>query len=174
MFKHNYKGTSVNNYPRITINNHEYHNIEGGDHTDSPNVTSTPQLDTHPSHIPPDNPLSSNSEVHEDIDLRNVTTTPRLSTRPSHIPPDDPLASHSGTSLTEQLLQKQLNEQKKITNYLKVISDKQSQGVEVNKGILQATETTAETQLDMRAIQRETHSLIEARHVTEQENNLGM
>ena len=97
-----------------------------------------------------------------------------MSTRPSHIPPDDPLASHSGTSLTEQLLQKQLDEQKKITKYLEVISDKHSEGVEVNKGILRATETTAETQQDMRAIQRETHSLIEARHVTEQENTLGM
>ena len=97
-----------------------------------------------------------------------------MSTRQTLTPPDNPLASHSGTSLTEQLLQKQLDEQKKITNYLKVISDKQSEGVEVNKGILLATETTAETQLDTRAIQRETHSLMETGHVTEQENTLGM
>ena len=168
-----FKGTSINNYPGITNNYHEYNN-EGGEHTDSTNVTSTPQLDTRQTLVPPDNPLSNNSEGDEDTDSRDVTTTPQLSTRQTLIPPDNPLSSNSASSLTEQLLQKQLDEQKKITKYLKVISDKQSEGVEVNKEILQATETTVETQLDMRAIQRETHSVMETGHVTEQENTLGM
>ena len=106
--------------------------------------------------------------------MRDVTTTPQLSTRPSLIPPDNPLASHSGTSLTDHLLQANLKEHKITNMYLRDIYGKQSEGVELNKGILQATEMGTETQQDMRAIQRETHSLIEARHVTEQENTLGM
>ena len=166
MFKH--IENSINNYPGITVNHHEYQNNEGSEHTDSPNVTFTPQLDTRQTNVPS---LSRNYEGDEDTNSRYITTTPQLSTHQTRIPPDEPLASNSGISL---ILQEQLEEQRITNQLLKNMYSKESENVEVNKEILHATETTVDIQQEIREIQRDTHSLIETRHVTEQENTLGM
>ena len=70
------------------------------------------------------------------------------------------ILSYSGTSLGYRLLQ----QQKRTNRLLEDISNR--------TGILQATEMTSDDIL--RTIQLETHSLIEAIYVTEQENTLGM
>ena len=61
LFKHSYTVTSEVEYPGITNNHHKYHSNERVKHSDLLETTSTPQLDTHQTLIPPDNPqLSSN------------------------------------------------------------------------------------------------------------------
>ena len=162
MFKH--IENSINNYPGITVNHHEYQNNEGGEHTDSPNVTFTPQLNTRQTNVPS---LSRNYEGDEDTDSRYITTTPQLSTHQTHIPPADPPASNSGISLI-------LQEQKRTNQILESIYTKENESIEVNKEILHATETTVDIQQEIREIQRDTHGVMERMHVTEQENMLNM
>ena len=166
MFKH--IENSINNYPGITVSHHEYQNNEGGEHTDSPNVTFTPQLDTRQTNVPSP---SMNYEGDEDTDSRYITTTPQLSTHQTRIPPDEPLASNSGISL---ILQEQLQETKRTNQILESIYTKENENVEVNKEILHATETTVDIQQETREIQRDTHGVMERMHVTEQENMLNM